>query len=750
MSTVRIPVLVWRAHAGLYTACVADQPDLAAVGDSAAECVSQLKHHLVWLLRNEPWMFPGIDLVEPALTRVPVDVRPEYTIGRQRHPSERMWLTVPCVHSALAEGLLVCSIPPLRLWFSFHEADKLKELAGHYVREALQGKTPEQVARYMNAAEYELTDVVLTRQRERKPGSRFDWPQLEAVAEAMGERNLRRQFSRAFEREAEIAELAARVTRDAASVLLVGPPGVGKTSILVSAAREIERKIEAGHERRRFWLTSGSRLIAGTPYLGQWEERLELVIGSLQSFRGVLCIENLLELVRLGGHDASDSVGAFIVPYINHRELQVVAEATPAELDACRRLLPALAEAFQIINIAPFDTSRAVRVLEQVAMAGARNQRVETGNNVVGSIHRLFRRFRPYDAMPGRAVAFTTELIQRAAADGAAKLDENTVLQRFGDDTGLPELLIRDDMPLRHADVHAALSARVIGQPAACEAAAAVVTTFKAGMNDPARPLGVMLFSGPTGVGKTELARALADYLFGHGRAGERLVRLDMSEYSGPGAAERLVSDASGDASDFVKRVRSQPFCVILFDEIEKASPDVFDMLLAVFDEARMSDRFGRVTSFQSSVIIMTSNLGAGGGRQLGFGADAGPDYGAEVMRFFRPEFANRLDAIVAFNPLDEATIKQIASKELRELASREGFVKSGLTLSWDDAVVVLVASAGFDHRYGARPLQRALDELVATPLARHIAANPATRDVNLHLHVEGGRVKFEEGDAHA
>ena len=744
MSVIRTSVLLWRDHSGAYTGSLVEQPDIAAMGTSAQECLQQLKHYLTWVQRNQPWNLPDGDLIEPALVRVQVEVRPEYVIGRHRHPSTPIKLTVPCVHGAMSSELHVCSIPPMRIWFSFHESSKLKELAAHYVREAAQGKSPAQVTRFLHAGEYSLDEVLITSPRERKPRNERRYESLETVAEAIGERSLRKQFLRAWERDAEINQLIDRVKRDRANVLLVGPPGIGKTSILVSAAREIERQIASKEERRRFWLTNGSRLIAGTPYLGQWEERLEEVIEELQTFQGVLCVENLLELVRLGGYGATDSVGAFLVPYMIHREMQVIAEATPEELDACRRLLPGLADAFQVMHIEPFQPARAIRVLDRIAQAGARNQRVETGNDLVQNVFRLFRRFRPYDAFPGKAAAFTSELIQRAAAAKEAVLEPPKVLARFIEDTGLPEDFIRDDVPLIEQDVLNHLSSRIIGQPAACEAAAGVITTFKAGLNDPGRPLGVLLFSGPTGVGKTELARSMSEYLFGHGATGDRLVRLDMSEYSGPGASERLVSDASGNPSEFVKRVRSQPFCIVLLDEIEKASPDVFDMLLGVFDEGRLSDRFGRVTTFQSSVIIMTSNLGAGRDNTMGFGSQEGPDYDAEVMKFFRPEFYNRLDGVVAFESLGEEVIRKIAAKELGDLMKREGFHKAKLTLTWDDEVVALIAKAGFDRRYGARPLQRAVEEHVVTPIARYLAANPHLRDLTLHLVVDSeGKVGF-------
>jgi ATP-dependent Clp protease ATP-binding subunit ClpC len=164
-------------------------------------------------------------------------------------------------------------------------------------------------------------------------------------------------------------------------------------------------------------------------------------------------------------------------------------------------------------------------------------------------------------------------------------------------------------------------------------------------------------------------------------------------------------------------------------------------MLLAAFDEGRLTDRFGRVTTFQSAVMILTSNLGAKSGETIGFGAERGPDYDAEVMRFFRPEFYNRLDGVIAFAPLKEETIRQIAAKELTELAKREGFAKAELKLTWDDEVVALVARAGFDRRYGARPLQRALEELVVTPLARHLAQHPRTSKAMAHLSVVDGRI---------
>lgn len=173
---------------------------------------------------------------------------------------------------------------------------------------------------------------------------------------------------------------------------------------------------------------------------------------------------------------------------------------------------------------------------------------------------------------------------------------------------------------------------------------------------------------------------------------------------------------------------------MVLFDEIEKAAPEVFDVLLGLLDEGRLSDRFGRVTTCRSAIIVMTSNLGAQAGRTMGFADSGGPDYEAEVARQFRPEFFNRLDAVVTFRPLAAADVAAIARKELADLAAREGFAAAGLRLEWPEELVAAVAAAGYDPRYGARPLQRALDQMVSTPLARWRLARPTLRDATLRV----------------
>jgi ATP-dependent Clp protease ATP-binding subunit ClpC len=303
--------------------------------------------------------------------------------------------------------------------------------------------------------------------------------------------------------------------------------------------------------------------------------------------------------------------------------------------------------------------------------------------------------------------------------------------------------------------------------------------TVKAGLNDPGRPPAVLLFCGPTGVGKTHMAQALARYFFGnalenaecgarnaelkkkeekrssssnfalrtpHSEFSNRLVRLDMSEYGGFDAVYRLLGPPQGEPGELVKQVRRQPFSVLLLDEIEKAAADVFDTLMGVFDEGRLTDQYGRVTNFRSTIIIMTSNLGAGQTRTVGFNQQAGLQYKDAAMRFFRPEFFNRMDQLVTFQPLLPASVKAITRRELDAITRREGLLRSGVSVNWSEGLVERLAGIGFDARYGARPLQRALEREVVAPLARWLLEFFVRDGGTIHADWADGRCVFRTG----
>jgi ATP-dependent Clp protease ATP-binding subunit ClpC len=753
MLTYRFPVLIWQSADGFHTAGLVEWEAPAGTGRSGHDAREQLREYLEWSYREDP-TGRAPELQEARLERLEVGVRPEYSLDHRNFPcAETFPLGVPCVVGALSPALWLCSIPTLDIRFYFHEETAFRELAVHHVRQHLQGNTPMALSRYLPPRKAELDEIVVSVKRKARPISEPILPTLSLTAEAVGEPHFRKQFSRPYEREREVDWLVRKLGEERANVLLVGEPGCGKTTALVEAVRLLERNTEEQPgtptiSKRRYWLTSSFRLIAGMKYLGQWEERCEAIIHELGQIGGVLCVDNLLDLVRVGGTTPNTSVAAFFLPYLQRGELRLVGEAAPSELDACRRLLPGLVDVFQVTNLAAFERQQSLNVLDRVAVTLGQDWKLEVGRGVVELVFHLFRRFLPYYAFPGKAVAFLAEVFERSRQSRATEVSTTAVLQHFIRRTGLPELFLRDEMPLEREEVLQQFRKLVIGQEGPCRIAADLVTRFKAGMNDPGRPLGVLLFCGPTGVGKTALARALAQFFFGHGEGSDRLIRLDMSEYTGFDAAGRLLTRPDGQPSDLIQKVRHQPFCVVLLDEIEKADAEVFDVLLGLCDEGRLTDRFGRTTTFRSAVVLMTSNLGAGKQESFGFARGEGVRYTDEALAFFRPEFFNRLDAVVTFEPLSAETVQAITRKELQEIAQREGLRKARITLSWSEAVVAHLAQVGFDARYGARPLQRTLEALVVTPLARYLLEKKHLRDGTLQMDLsEEGTVLFRIRD---
>jgi ATP-dependent Clp protease ATP-binding subunit ClpC len=760
VPTHRYPVLVLRDPAGGFTAVAVDEQDLAGFGSTAAAARDDLKSFLEWAHRKRSHM-PVPDFRDPELHTFKVTVRPEYKTRQRIYPSDQpVAVRVPCVIGTQASGQRLASLPLLGLRFTYHEDAGLKGLAQRYALQKLEGLTPQELARHLALPHVELAEVVVRLPREATVPSSASVPfTLGRVAEPLGERAVRKQFARAWERDAEVATLVRKLHRERANVLVVGEPGVGKTTLVVEAVREVEKRLadEARKNEdglrpapRRFWQTTAGRIIAGMKYLGQWEERVESLIAELGEIEGVLCVDRLLDFVRTGGLSPADSVAAFLLPYLTRGELRMVAEATPTELDACRRLLPGLADVFQVLPVEPFDRAKALAVLDRQIETARANLRIAVAPGVSDRVVQLFRRFLPYSVFPGQAAGFAGELMDRGSRERWPEVTPARVVTHFMDRTGLPELFLRDEITLDRGDVLGWFRQQVIDQTEASEAAANVVLTFKAGLNDPRRPLGVLLFCGPTGVGKTEMAQALARYFFGaalggrpDGTTAKRLIRLDMSEYAGPDAVERLVGTPHGEPSELIRKVRQQPFTVLLLDEIEKAAPDVFDVLLGVFDEGRLTDRFGRVTNFRSALIVMTSNLGADRQAAFGFDANARPRYRDEAMAFFRPEFFNRLDAVVTFHPLGADTIRAITRKELAAVAAREGLARAGATVRWTDRLVEHLAAVGFDARYGARPLQRTVERAVVAPLAKWLLERPGLGTIMVEGDWQDGAVVF-------
>ena len=761
MATYQYPVLTWRDASGSFSAAlVGDLESAAAHAPTKDEAVRQLKELLDWRAEHQTWNLDP-DLTEAALLEVRVDVRPQYRSGKRMIPCpETVPMRVPCVTGKQESGLRLCVVPHLQVQFNYHDAADLKGLVEHFVKDALQGFTPERLAACLPPRECRLEEITLRVATERvrhvPPADRPELKILFTVAEPLlHDLGRKRAASAAYGREPLAETVAQKLAGKSANVLLVGDSGVGKSTLLLDAAKRVTRnsrvlptpsyngdeaKLDKALRTYRFWRGSAARMIAGMRYLGEWEERCEAFIAQLQAIEGVFCAENLVELLQVGGHGPGDSVGAFLLPFLQRGELRMAAEATPDEVQACRRLLPGLLDVFQILEVPAFDDATGEQVLNRILATHATATHLEVEPGMAALVHRLFKRFQPYTALPGPAANFVRKLCETPSASEKSRsktVSSEQVISQFVKLTGLPEIFLRDELLLPIDEVKQRFTAQIVGQPDAVTAAARLIASIKTGLTDPGRPMGVFLFCGPTGVGKTALAKSLAEFCFGATGAKDRLVRLDMSEYSGWGAAQRLLQNAQGRPADWVERVRRQPFSVVLFDEFEKAAPEVFDVLLGLLDEGRITDRFGRVTWFRSAIIIMTSNLGASATGSAGFSADSDPNYESEVSKFFRPEFFNRLDSVITFKPLAPTEIQAITRKELSELAAREGLAVANIRITWSEKLVAALAREGYDHQFGARPLQRVIEQRVAVPLARWRVANPKANNTTLHLEID-------------
>jgi ATP-dependent Clp protease ATP-binding subunit ClpC len=555
---------------------------------------------------------------------------------------------------------------------------------------------------------------------------------LEQCGDNLSAAALEQRLSR-LDRRDELVErvLAALASAERSSVMLVGPRDVGKTALIHEVATRLSAgDVPAPLSGRELWRVSANELIAGAQYIGMWQDRARRLVDAVRADDVIVAMGDPAGIVDAGRWSKSENnLARFLRTYVESGEITLICECTPEVYAAAHKKEASFVDAFHRVDVPEPTPETAREILTDASRRIEARQQLTFEPSALSEALALTRRFEPYRGLPGKAVRLLEDTVQRRARDGDAPVTREDVVAAFTARTGLPTSLLSDEMPMELSDVREFFEARVLGQTEPVDAMVELVSVLKAGLNDPSKPLGTFFFVGPTGVGKTELAKALAEFLFG---SRERLLRFDMGEHTTADAVQRLIGTSwqSDGEGELTRRVREQPFCVVLLDEIEKAHPPVFDVLLSALGEGRLTDANGRTADFRNAIVVMTSNLGSRRAQSsaIGFGNHGVNEierlrrhYVDQAERFFRPEFFNRIDRIVVFDPLDEGTVRQIARREVGRLLFREGIARRRLLVEIDEPALDALARRGFDPEYGARPLQREIERAVIRPLARII-----------------------------
>jgi ATP-dependent Clp protease ATP-binding subunit ClpC len=562
----------------------------------------------------------------------------------------------------------------------------------------------------------------LAESRQRKQALRI----LASVARPLHDRGRLERVPRLTGREREQAQLRSLLGgSERNAILLVGHDRVGKSALLHDWIRTEGRE---PHSRLVF-ATSAARLVAGMSGLGQWQERVRRVMAAAETLDAVLCFESLSELFGDRPQALVDIPGV-LKPWLEERRVRVIGEITPEALAFAEARFAPFLGGFHRVALEPLGPAETTEALR---LRAAQERDLTVTGDALSAILELGERYLPYESWPGKGVRLFDEVVaaRRRESDagiGHITVDAGAVYDAFSRQTGVPPFLLRHELPLRAGDVEAAIHRSIVGQSDAVRAVAETIAQVKAGLQPAGRPLASFLFIGPTGVGKTELARALAAYLFG---SSDRLLRFDLSEYQDPLAAERLIRGTDRGEGVLTRLVRQLPLAVLLLDEIEKAHPAVHDILLQVLGEGRLTDAGGRTAFFRNAVIVMTSNVGASHG-QTTIGMRTPPPrddsfYERELGRVFRPEFLNRIGRIVPFRPLTVEEAEEVTKLSLQRLRQRRGLSEASVSLEVDEAAIALLASRGHSPVYGARALRRHLEDELVAPLARLLAGQGAT-----------------------
>lgn len=690
--------------------------------------------------------YPFFEIDKPKLKIIHVSIRPAYHTEDSAYPIKKTFrVPIPIIYGETGPQQFECYLPLLYRHFNYYEAAQLDTLAQHFATHTLNQLEPEKIYRMLSYSKPELDAVSLKVNLDREVNwGDFNFQRENEILPKLAEQypsphSTRKRKSpypdAAWKRDAEVEILVGELINARANVLLIGEPGTGKSAIMRAAIRKIKNRGKKQELDFTFWNMLPDRITSSSKYLGEWQETCEVLIEELSFENGILWVENIMQLLSSGGESPESSVAAFFLPFMQQSQVQLVGEVTPQELDKMRQLLPDFVQSFRLVQVKPLDENQVQNIFDLFADHCAKRLKVNIQQDALNLSFRLLKRYIPYEAFPGKGIKFLSKCVNEAQFQKKEKVDTSDVIHQFVEQTGMPSLFLNDETRLDTIELEKYFSSRIIGQPDAVDKLSVLVKIFKARLNDPRKPIQTLLFAGPTGVGKTASAKVLANYFFGQGQKKQPLIRIDMSEFQHPGQFSRLVG-VGDEVGQLVKEVREKPFAVILFDEIEKAHPAVFDALLSLLDEGLIVDAFGRTTNFRNTIIIMASNIGASERTRIAFNDTSSEEtrYLSAISKFFKPEFVNRIDAVVLFKSLSAEAIYKITLKELEELKSRDGFKRLNLQLKFSQKLIKHLAETGFDKRFGARPLQRAIEDVLVSPLAKWLLQHPKVKNCALVL----------------
>lgn len=562
------------------------------------------------------------------------------------------------------------------------------------------------------------------------------------------------ELARATNREAEVTELTRLLGgSDNQPIVLTGKRLVGKSAIIHEfVRRRMDRRRTSEvtmHVGQRgsiadlsgdVWLISPQRLISGMSYVGQWEARLLAILKEAKRKRHTLYFDDLVGLFSAGRSGSSSlSVADVLKPYLERRDVRVVGETTPEALRVLQELDRSFVDLFRVLPVRePTEYENVMTLLGHRRML-EQQRNCHFQPEVLPAVVDLTRRYVSDAAFPGKAAMLLQTLATKHKESDITRED---ALSEFSERSGLNVRFLDERVELNHDEVVEALSREVVGQKAAVAACADAVTIAKARLNDSVKPIASFLFLGPTGVGKTQCAKSLANYLFGV----DRLLRFDMNECASYSSVARLVGTFNAPEGLLTSAVRREPFAVLLFDEIEKAHPAFFDLLLGVMGDGRLTDARGQTVDFTNTIIILTSNLGAQeAATDLGFRQTNHSDasvYRQAAEKFFKPEFFNRLTRVVPFERLRREDVREIARHLIEDVFKREGLLRRGVKLVVETEALNLLADAGYHPQLGARALKRTLERQVTSPMAARLCAITPDEPVIIFLRANEGQLR--------